>query len=202
MDQPLTPEQARAVFDAMAALEDELCLSYLDEGCECRAELMIRRMQAMGYEPGRAWALAVGRLLQHPQPGNPARSFKWNNHVAPTLPVPGAEGGVLVIDPSIVPAGPVTLTGWATALAVRSFEVSSIGLSQSEILKRQTERALRWIDLDAVIFNLPLGVPPIPENGGSGFCVKGDPGQGIERYLQETMAKIRDGIAQRRRKQS
>src|SRR5438270_498922 len=120
MDEPLTPEQARAIFDAMAALEDELCFSYLDEGCECRAELMIRRMQAMGYTPGRAWALAVGRKLCYPQPENPGRFYKWYNHVAPTLPVQGAEQGVLVVDPSVAPQGPVTLTEWAAALRALS----------------------------------------------------------------------------------
>ena len=41
MDQPLTQEQAQAVFEAMAALGDRIAFRWLAEGCECRAQLMI-----------------------------------------------------------------------------------------------------------------------------------------------------------------
>jgi hypothetical protein len=35
MKQPLTPEQAQAAFDAMAAKGNEIAFEYLVQGCEC-----------------------------------------------------------------------------------------------------------------------------------------------------------------------
>jgi len=60
---PLTDREAQEVFDAVAAREDEIAFRYLREGCECRAQLMIEYMVQRGIDPGRAWALAVGRDL-------------------------------------------------------------------------------------------------------------------------------------------
>src|SRR6266511_1383322 len=109
MKKPLTPEEAQEVFRAIAARGNEIAFRWLREGCECRAQLMIESLQAMGLEPGRAWAVSVGRRLSFPHPTSPDRSYKWENHVAPTLTVEEAEPGTLVIDPSISPAGPLTL---------------------------------------------------------------------------------------------
>jgi hypothetical protein len=199
MDQPLTPEQAQAVFNAMAALDSELHFLWLEEGCECRAALMIEQMQAMGLTPGRAWAIAVGRSLSVPQPNQPGHSFKWFNHVAPTVKVQGAEHGVLVIDPSLSRTGPLTLIEWAGAMRAGSIEVSSVGLSQAEILNCQAARALQGLDFDAMIFNLRMGEPPIPELGGTGFCIGPDPKEVAGVFARKMMRHIRNEIARRSR---
>jgi Glutaminase len=198
MEQPLTPEQAQEVFDALAARGDELCFRWLAEGCESRAQLMIEQLLAMGLTPGRAWAMAVGRLLRFPQPDDPRRSYKWQNHVAPTVSVSGAEHGVLVLDPSLSPGGPVTLRAWAVLLRVRSVEISTVGLSQAEILSRQAARALRGEELDAILFNLGLGEAPIPERGGTGFCIGPDPPRGVSIWARLKLEEIRKLMEQRR----
>jgi len=190
MNQPLTREQAQKVFEAIASRGDKIAFRWLREGCECRAQLMIERLQAMGLEPGRAWVVAVGRRPSFPHPTQPKQSYYWENHVAPTVTVEGVGRGVLVIDPSISPTGPLTLTEWAGKLRVKSFEVSDVGLSQTEILSRQTERGLRGEDLDALVFNLRLGEAPIPERGGTGFCIGPDPTEGISTFAHEEMRKF------------
>jgi hypothetical protein len=189
MSAPLTREEAQKVFEAMAAKGDEIAFANLAEGCECRAQLMIEHIQAMGIEPGRAWALAVDRALAFPNPANRRQAFKWRNHVAPTVAVVGVEHGVLVIDPS-TQIGPVTLGEWAGSMRARVFEVSSRGLSQAEILSRQSARALRGEGLDAVLFCLPLGDPPVPERGGSGFRIGPDPRTGPSAFARAEMGRL------------
>jgi hypothetical protein len=104
--------------------------------------------------------LAVDRLLSFPHPTKPKKSYTWKNHVAPTVPVAGVEYGVMVIDPAISPAGPVLLVDWLRQLRVKSFEVSTVGLAQPEILRRQTERNLQGVGLDAMTFLLRIGEAP------------------------------------------
>jgi Glutaminase len=198
MEQPLTPEQAREAFDALAARGDELCFQWLAEGCECRAQLIIEHLLANGLTPGRAWAVAVGRPLRFPQPDHPRHSYKWRNHVAPTVPVPGAEHGVLVLDPSLSPTGPLTLIEWAMSVRARAIEISTVGLTQAEILGRQAARALRGEDLDAVIFNLSPGVARLPEKGGTGFRIAPDPPEGPADFARKELQQIRDERARRR----
>ena len=198
MEQPLTPERAREAFEALAARGDELCFQWLAEGCECRAQLMIEHLLASGPTPGRAWAVAVGRLLRFPQPDHPRHFYKWENHVAPTVPVQGAEYGVLVLDPSLSPTGPLTLTTWAASMKANAIEVATGGMAQPDILDRQTARALRGEELDAVIFNLPLGVAPIPESGGTGFRIGADPPDGPGAFARKELQRIRDEIKCRR----
>lgn len=198
MEGPLTVEQAQEAFNDLAARGEEYCFGWLVEGCECRAQLMIERLQEVGLRPGRAWALSVGRLLRFPQPDHPRRFYKWRNHVAPAVMVPGAEGGVLVIDPSLSPTGPVTLTQWAASMNARSIEVSTVGLAQSEILGGQAARALRGEELDAVVFSLPLGVAPIPERGGTGYCVGPDPVGGPSAAARRLIEEIRRSMGWRR----
>jgi hypothetical protein len=153
---------------------------------------MIEHMQAMRLVPGRAWALSVGRLLTFPKPDHPQKRYKWRNHVAPTVAVTGADDGVLVIDPSLSQTGPLTLTAWAGIMGASSVEISTAGLSQSEILGRQSSRAIQGKDLDAVLFSLKLGEPPIPEVGGSGFRVDPDPAEGPSAYAHEMMKLFLD----------
>jgi hypothetical protein len=189
MSVPLAPEQAQAIFDALAAMKDQIAFDHLAEGCECRAQLMIEAIQAMGIEPGRAWALAVDRPLAFPTRQNPRQSHKWSNHVAPMLAVEGAAANVLVIDPS-TQTGPVTPSAWATSLGVRSIEIVAAGMSQAEIMDRQRDRALHGAGLDAVVFILPLGEPPIPELGGTGFRIGLDPPEGPSAFARAEMQRL------------
>jgi hypothetical protein len=183
----LTVADAQQVFEAMAAQGDRIAFRYLVEGCECRSQLMIELMEGMGINPGRAWAVMVGRPLVVANPANPKTPYKWLNHTAPTIAVEGAPHGVLVIDPSLSRTAPLTLYEWAGAMKARSVEVSEIPLSQAEILARQTTRALAGQDLDAIIFSLARGQPPIPEKGGSGFVIGPDPGEGVSVYAHRRM---------------
>lgn len=184
---PLADVEARQVFAAMAAKEDEIAFAYLHEGCECRAQLMIEHLEAMGIDPGRAWAVSVGKPLTVSNPANPKTTLKWGNHTAPTVAVAGIEHGVLVIDPSLSQTGPMTLLQWAAAMRARSLEVSEEPLSQAEILSRQTTRALAGQELDALVFSLARGQAPIPERGGSGFVLGPDPAEGISAYAHRKM---------------
>jgi hypothetical protein len=186
---PLTREEAQKVFEAMAARGDEIAFHNLAEGCECRAQLMIEHLQAMGIEPGRAWALSVDRFLTFPNPANRRETFKWRNHVAPTVTVEAVEYGVLVIDPS-TQRGPVPLQEWAASMKARTVEVSDRGLSQAAIMASQTARALRGEGLDAVLFYLKLGEPPIPERGGSGFRIGADPPAGPSAFSRKEMRRL------------
>jgi hypothetical protein len=189
MSAPLTREVAQNVFDVLAAKGDEIAFRILAEGCECRAQLMIEHLQALGIEPGRAWALAVDRPLALPNPANPRQSFKWRNHVAPTVAVEGVAYGVLVLDPS-TQTGPVPLEEWAGSMRAREIEVSNTGLSQAEVLSRQSARALQGQGLDAILFNLRLGEPPIPERGGSGFRIGPDPSAGPSEFARAEMRRL------------
>lgn len=189
MSVPLTQGDAEVIFTAMAAKRDEIAFGNLAEGCECRAQLMIEQLQATGIAPGRAWALAVDRPLAFPNPDNPRQSFKWHNHVAPTVPVESAELRVLVIDPS-TQTGPVSLADWAVSLGARLIEVSTRGLSQEIIMSMQSDRALRGQGLDAILFNLKLGEPPIPELGGFGFRIGPDPPEGPSTFAHAEMRRL------------
>jgi hypothetical protein len=102
------------------------------------------------------------------------------------------EQGVLVIDPSIAPTGPLTLMEWAGKLRVRSIMLSNVGLSQAEIVSQHAARARRGEDLDAVVFNLKLGEAPLPERGGTGFCIGPDPPQGVSACARRDMAEFLD----------
>jgi hypothetical protein len=174
----------------MVAKGDRIAFRYLYEGCECRAQLMIEFMEAMGIDPGRAWAVAVGRDLVIRHPTQPRATIKWRNHTAPVVAVEGAEHAVSVIDPSLSMTGPMTLPEWAGAMRAWSVEIADVPLSQAQILERQRVRALAGQDLDAVVFCLERGTAPIPEVGGSGFRLDADPPQGVSAFAHETMRRL------------
>ena len=186
---PLTPAEAQRAYDAMVAKSGEIAFRYLAEGCECRSQLMIESLTAMGFHPGRAWAVSVGRSLAvAPDPTRPRRTIKWGNHTAPTLLTEENPPVVMVIDPSLPGArGPVCLADWATAMKARSVVVSAVPLSQAEILEAQRGRALAGVDTDAVVFSLPLGVAPVPESGGSGYVIGPDPAGGASANARRRM---------------
>jgi len=84
---PLTAGEAQELFEAMAVQGDTIAFQYVRAGCESRAQLMIEHMEQLGINPGRAWALSVGRDLVITDPLNPQGKITWNNHVAPTVAV-------------------------------------------------------------------------------------------------------------------
>jgi hypothetical protein len=157
----LTIAEAQQAFVSVAARAQEIPFRWLAEGCECRAQVMIEHLQAVGYEPGRVWAVSVGRPLAAPNPDNPRQTYKWNSHVAATVRVEQAEHEVMVIDPSLSDSGAVTIGEWATAMSATTIEVSRAGLSEEMILNLQAERMLQGSNLDAVLFILSLGEPPV-----------------------------------------
>jgi hypothetical protein len=188
MQRSLTVEEARQAFLAVAALGDEIAFRWLLEGCECRAQLMIEHLQGQGLIPGRAWAISVSRWLTVAHPEHPGEFYKWNSHVAPTLAVERVEHGLLVIDPSLSPTGPLTVTAWAETMRARSIEVSRTGLAEAEILNLQGSRTLEGKTLDAVVFLLAVGEPPVRNRGGTGLLIGPDPPEGIGAYARRMMA--------------
>jgi hypothetical protein len=187
----LTVAKAQELFEALAARGDQIAFDYLHEGCECRAQLMIEHLEALGIDPGRAWALYVGRKLSVPDPLNPSQLITWNNHVAPTVAVEGAPHGVLVIDPSLSKTGPMTLHEWAGAMRARTIEVSEVPLTQAQIMDFQTARILAGgPSLDAIVFSLERSQAPLPDIGGSGFRIAADPAQGVSVFAHEEMQRL------------
>ena len=186
---PLTESEAQDVFAAIAAMGDRIAFRYLLEGCESRAQLMIEELLASGISPGRAWAVMVGRPLVVPSPDAPKRLIKWLNHTAPTVALDATLDGVRVIDPGVTAKGVLTLADWATAMGTRSVLISEVPLSQEQILAMQRERALAGLELDAILFHLPLGQAPIPEKGGSGFGIGPDPAEGSGSFARRKMAE-------------
>jgi hypothetical protein len=189
---PLTPAEAQVAFAAMAAKGDQIAFRYLQEGCECRAQLLIEGLVAMGIDPGRAWAVSVGRpLTVAPDPARPRVTIKWWNHTAPTVAVGPAPEGARVIDPAMPGAsGPMSLAEWAAAMRARAIEVSRVPLSQATILELQRLRALAGQGLDAVVFHLPRGTAPVPEKGGSGFRIDADPPEGVSAFARAEMQRL------------
>jgi hypothetical protein len=186
----LSPEEAQRLFDALTAKGDEIAFRWLKEGCECRAQLMIEYMQALGLNPGRAWAVAVGRPLTVTDRLAPRGVSEWYNHVAPAFRAAGVTHEAWVIDPVLSGSGPMSIVGWAEAMRARAIDVSTLPLSQLEILNRQATRVMRGEALDAILFLLEFGQPPIPELGGSGFRLAPDPPEGASEFARMTMQKL------------
>jgi hypothetical protein len=107
----LTPKQAQAAFERMAAQED-IAFTYPQDGCYSRAHLMCQRLRGLGYLPGKVWAFAHGENLHARTINDPRGFIEWNWHVAPTLKVRTRDGlRDMVIDPSLC-TRPVTPEQW------------------------------------------------------------------------------------------
>lgn len=187
---PLTAAEAQDVFQALAAKTNEIAFQFVRAGCESRAQLMIEFMETMGVNPGRAWALSVGRDLVIADPLHPRGKITWNNHVAPTVAVADAPTGVLVIDPSLSRAGPMTLVEWAAAMRARSIVISEVPLTQAQILDLQTAHVTGGGQpLDAILFALARDQAPLPDVGGSGFRIGADPPEGVTHFAHQQQNK-------------
>ncbi len=162
---PLTPEEAQRLFDEMAAQPD-IAFRYPQDGCYARAHLMAQRMQAQGVTPGKVWTFSGD---PHSDPlwvstsNAPGGKVEWGYHVAPTVPVQGADGVVrnMVVDPSLFDH-PVTIEEWRDAQH----------------------------DTPTVI-QTKLGEPPIPARGGSGYWPSKDPAEGVDENARETMEEYK-----------
>jgi len=111
----LTPAQAQAWFDTFKARGD-IPWNYPDDCCYNRAHVMVQALQAACVDAGKAWNYATAKSgpLHVATPNSPAGFVEWGYHVAPTVPVIGANGVVspMVLDPSIA-SGPITPQQWA-----------------------------------------------------------------------------------------
>ncbi|MEJ6404290.1 protein-glutamine glutaminase family protein [Yoonia sp. 2307UL14-13] len=117
-DGALSPEEAQALHDEMAA-QDDIPFDYAPDCCYARAQRMSRLMARMGIASKKAWA--YGSMLSPLSPvdtsGNPislgGRQVQWGYHVAPTVLVRGADGVCrdMVIDPSLRDH-PMTVDEW------------------------------------------------------------------------------------------
>jgi hypothetical protein len=70
------------------------------------------------------------------------------------------------------------------AMSATSVEVSRVGLPESAILNLQAERMLQGIELNAILFILSVGEPPVTSRGGSGFIIGPDPAEGPGAYTR------------------
>lgn len=120
-DNALSPEDAQALFDDLAAQTD-IPFDYPPDCCYARAERMSQIMTGRGIENGKAWAYAStfgaldptnedGSLVRFP-PGT-GRPVQWGYHVAPTVQVRQPDGTCrdMVMDPSLRDR-PVTVQEW------------------------------------------------------------------------------------------
>lgn len=111
----LTPAEAQAWFDKFKARTD-IPWNYPDDCCYTRAHVMAQALEAGGVTRGKAWnyATSASGPLHVGTPNSPAGFVEWGYHVAPTVPVLGANGTVslMVLDPSIA-SGPITPQAWA-----------------------------------------------------------------------------------------
>jgi hypothetical protein len=187
---PLTAAEVQEVFAAMAVKDDQIAFKYVRAGCESRAQLMIEYMEEMGIDPGRTWALSVGRDLVIADPLQPRGKITWHNHVAPTVAVEGVPHGVLVIDPSLSKTGPMTLLEWAEAMRARSILISEVPLTQAQIMDLQRDRVTAGGQpFDAIVFSLERGKAPLPDVGGGGFQIGIDPPEGVSAFAHQQQQK-------------
>jgi hypothetical protein len=116
VSQPIGLDQARKLFNTMAAQKD-ISFRFPTDGCYARAHIMVRRLQHMGYKPGKVWSFArKGESLRVKTANDPKGFVQWGYHVAPTIKTRLSNGKVydLVIDPSMF-RGLVTVSTWAKA---------------------------------------------------------------------------------------
>jgi hypothetical protein len=164
----LTPKQAQAAFERMAAQED-IAFTYPQDGCYSRAHLMCQRLRALGYLPGKVWAFAHGENLHARTINDPRGFIEWNWHVAPTLKVRTPAGPRdLVIDPSLC-TRPVTPEEWR------------------DLMKKSPTSPGPFICLTR------LGEPPLTPRGvrspGSGYWQGADPASSLDEHARDTMRR-------------
>ncbi len=163
-------EQAGHVFEWMAA-QDDISFGYANDGCYARAHLMIRRMQAMGLTPGKAWAFARSNEEMLHVTTRTGAAVRWSYHNAPTLKVRGSDGSVqtYVIDPALF-GRPVTLEAWKRAM-IRPGATAEPHVTETK-----------------------LGEAPKAANGGTyqgtGYWPGADPAEGLDAHAVAKMKEF------------
>lgn len=161
---PVSLEEASTIFSIMSA-QEYIAFQFPVDGCYARAHLMMQLMQRLGLSPGKVWTFASGPTdpLWVSTPNHPAGMVEWRYHVAPTIPVQGADGVVrdMVIDPSMFDR-PVTIQEWKDAQH----------------------------DTPTVVQTVP-GESPLPSGEGSGYWPSPDPPQGPDAHAWETMEEYK-----------
>jgi hypothetical protein len=163
----ITLEEAKRLFEIMAKQPD-ISFGFPVDGCYARAHLMVRRMQALGYRPGKVWTFArskrqplVCRTANHPR-----GYVTWRYHVAPSVRVRiDKKVYTMVIDPSMF-QGPVTVSRWARAQRSRNKRTPYMCKTR-------------------------IGQPPRKPNGrrtaGSGYWPSADPRRGKDYHAERVM---------------
>jgi len=117
-DGTYSPEAAKKAFDKEKARSD-IAFKYPKDGCYARAHLMCKDIKNSGGNPGKVWAFPKDPAdpLHAKTPHDPAGHVEWRYHVAPTVPIKGADGKVkdMVVDPSLFDE-PVTIEQWNGAM--------------------------------------------------------------------------------------
>jgi hypothetical protein len=164
----LTLRQATELFRMMASYKD-ISFRFPADGCYARAHLMVRRMQRLGYKPGKVWSFA--RSKKEPlfcrTPNDPRGYVSWGYHVAPTVRVRiKKKVYALVIDPSMFDR-PVKVSQWGRA--------------------QKRNRTSRM----PFICKTKLGQPPRRANGrrapGTGYWPSADPRRGKDAHAMRVM---------------
>ena len=171
-DGTYSPEAAKKVFDKEKARSD-IAFKYPADGCYARAHLMAKDIKEAGGEPGKVWAFPKDPtdLLHAKTPNDPTGSVDWTYHVAPTVPVEGADGKVndMVIDPSLFDK-PVSVDEWNSAMKPSG----GGGISNSKT---------------------KLGeAPTLPGGGrarGSGYWTGQDPSGGLDTHASDKMKQYK-----------
>jgi uncharacterized Zn-binding protein involved in type VI secretion len=100
----LTLQQAQAWFDQFKA-DTSIPWDYPNDCCYTRAEVMAQQLRAANIPVKKVWNYAPSRNnpLTVMTKNDPSGQVNWIYHVAPTIPVRGADGSnhEMVIDPSI-----------------------------------------------------------------------------------------------------
>jgi uncharacterized Zn-binding protein involved in type VI secretion len=160
----VTPAIAAAIFSALASRSD-IAFKYPVDGCYARAHLMVKQMQAMGLNPGKAWTFAGSRTdpLWVNTPNHPDGMVSWGYHVAPTLPVTGKDGVTrpMVMDPSMFDH-PVTPKEWQDA---------------------QHDHP--------TLVQTKAGQSPLSSGEGTGYWPGRDPAEGPDANAKETMEEYK-----------
>jgi hypothetical protein len=162
----VTLDQAKWLFHLMATQTD-ISFRFPKDGCYARAHLMVKRMQRMGYQPGKVWSFArMGESLCCKTRNDPKGFVQWGYHVAPMIRTRLANGILydLVIDPSMF-RGLVTIKAWATA-------------------QKTTRGRLPYI-CKTRIGQAPTG--PDGKKAGTGYWPGPDPKRGVDYHAGSVM---------------
>lgn len=134
VQQPLSPQEAIAIFDWLAGMQD-IAYRYATDGCYARTHIMCRRLMEKGFDPQKAWAFEEeGEYYRVMLQDGTKQRFSF--HVAPALSLRMDDGAVkdMIFDPAFFngPAteeewGGIVTNGWPPVIDIKPFGVAPIG---------------------------------------------------------------------------